>query len=76
MKNTKKESPIMKVGQTVPISIKRMGINGEGIGFYNRQVVFVPGGIPGEEISVIITKVFPNRAEGKIKKYLKNPRTE
>ncbi|MDM5317956.1 23S rRNA (uracil(1939)-C(5))-methyltransferase RlmD [Fictibacillus sp. b24] len=71
MKNTKKESPIMKVGQTVPISIKRMGINGEGIGFYNRQVVFVPGGIPGEEISVIITKVFPNRAEGKIKKVFK-----
>ncbi|KZE65605.1 RNA methyltransferase [Fictibacillus phosphorivorans] len=71
MKNTKQENPIVKVGQTVPISIKRLGINGEGIGFYNRQVVFVPGGIPGEEMSVIITKVFSNRAEGKIKKVFK-----
>lgn len=61
----------MKIGQTVPLSIKRLGINGEGIGFYNRQVVFVPGGIPGEEMSVIITKVFSNRAEGKIKKVFK-----
>lgn len=61
----------MKIGETIPLSIKRLGINGEGIGFHQRQVVFVPGGIPGEEMSVIITKVFPNRAEAKIKKVFK-----
>ncbi len=61
----------MKIGETIPLSIKRLGINGEGIGFHQRQVVFVPGGIPGEEMSVIITKVYPNRAEAKIKKVFK-----
>ncbi|OOE09993.1 23S rRNA (uracil(1939)-C(5))-methyltransferase RlmD [Fictibacillus arsenicus] len=71
MKYTKQENPIMKIGQTFPLSIKRLGINGEGIGFYKRQVVFVPGALPGEEIQVEITKVFPNRAEGKIKKIKK-----
>jgi 23S rRNA (uracil1939-C5)-methyltransferase len=69
MKNT--ANPIMKTGQSFPLSIKRLGINGEGIGFYKRQVVFVPGALPGEEIQVEITKVFPNRAEGKIKKIKK-----
>lgn len=58
----------MKMGQTIPLLIKRLGINGEGIGFYKRQVVFVPGALPGEEIQAEITRVFPNRAEGKIKK--------
>lgn len=71
MKNTKQVNPIMKIGQTFPLSIKRLGINGEGIGFYKRQVVFVPGALPGEEIQVEITKVFPNRAEGKVKKIKK-----
>lgn len=61
----------MKIGETIPLQIKRLGINGEGIGFHQRQVVFVPGGIPGEEMSVIITKVYPNRAEAKIKKVFK-----
>jgi 23S rRNA (uracil1939-C5)-methyltransferase len=71
MKNTKQNNPVMKIGETIPLLIKRLGINGEGIGFYQRQVVFVPGGIPGEEMSVIITKVYPNRAEAKIKKVFK-----
>lgn len=71
MKNTKQNNPIMKIGETIPLLIKRLGINGEGIGFHQRQVVFVPGGIPGEEMSVIITKVYPNRAEAKIKKVFK-----
>ncbi|ANC75763.1 23S rRNA (uracil-5-)-methyltransferase RumA [Fictibacillus phosphorivorans] len=71
MKNTKQNNPIMKIGETIPLEIKRLGINGEGIGFHQRQVVFVPGAIPGEEMSVIITKVFPNRAEAKIKKVFK-----
>ncbi|WP_137791568.1 23S rRNA (uracil(1939)-C(5))-methyltransferase RlmD [Bacillus sp. E(2018)] len=71
MKNTKQNNPIMKIGETIPLQIKRLGINGEGIGFHQRQVIFVPGGIPGEEMSVIITKVFPNRAEAKIKKVFK-----
>ena len=58
-------------GQTIPLTIKRLGINGEGVGFFKRTVVFVPGALPGEEITAEITKVFPNRAEAKVKRLRK-----
>ncbi|WP_283153078.1 23S rRNA (uracil(1939)-C(5))-methyltransferase RlmD [Guptibacillus hwajinpoensis] len=64
-------------GQTIPLTIKRLGINGEGVGFFKRTVVFVPGALPGEEITAEVTKVFSNRAEAKIKRLRKksNDRT-
>lgn len=58
----------MKRGQTVLLTIKRMGINGEGVGYYKKQVVFVPGALPNEEVFVEITNVQPNFAEGKVKR--------
>ncbi|QGQ44252.1 23S rRNA (uracil(1939)-C(5))-methyltransferase RlmD [Metabacillus sediminilitoris] len=58
-------------GQTFPLTIKRLGINGEGVGHYKRQVVFVPGALPGEEIVVEATKIHPKYAEGKVKKIRK-----
>ncbi|HWO97586.1 MAG TPA: 23S rRNA (uracil(1939)-C(5))-methyltransferase RlmD [Bacillus sp. (in: firmicutes)] len=58
----------MKQGQTVLLTIKRMGINGEGVGYYKKQVVFVPGALPNEEVFVEITNVQPNFAEGKVKR--------
>ncbi len=56
----------MEVGQKFPLTIKRLGINGEGVGFYKRNVVFVKGAIPGEEVTVKITKVSRNFAEAEI----------
>jgi 23S rRNA (uracil1939-C5)-methyltransferase len=53
--------------QTFPLTIKRLGINGEGVGYFKRQVVFVPGALPGEEVVVEATKVSPKFAEAKIK---------
>ena len=47
----------MRPGQTVEMEIKRMGINGEGIGYHERQVVFVPGALPGEKVLARIAKV-------------------
>ena len=38
----------VKVKQKIPLKIKRMGINGEGIGFYKKTLVFVPGALKGE----------------------------
>ncbi len=38
------------------LDIKRLGINGEGIGFYNRMAVFVDGAIPGEGHNVEVIK--------------------
>ncbi|MFD1638594.1 23S rRNA (uracil(1939)-C(5))-methyltransferase RlmD [Evansella tamaricis] len=58
----------IKEGQRFPLTIKRMGIDGEGVGFFKRQVVFVPGAIPGEEIVCEVTKVRGKFAEGRIVK--------
>ncbi|UCZ55242.1 23S rRNA (uracil(1939)-C(5))-methyltransferase RlmD [Bacillus shivajii] len=68
----KKPTKISKVkmhkGQQFPLTIKRMGIDGEGVGFYKRNVVFVPGAIPGEVIVCEVTKVHEKFATGKIVK--------
>lgn len=53
-----KESQIkVKEGEILTVPIKRVGINGEGIGYYRRQVLFVPGALPGELVQVKVTKV-------------------
>ncbi|WP_391558922.1 23S rRNA (uracil(1939)-C(5))-methyltransferase RlmD [Robertmurraya sp.] len=57
--------------QTFPLTIKRLGINGEGVGYFKKQVVFVPGALPGEEVVVEATKVQPKFAEARIKKIRK-----
>lgn len=56
----------IKVGQEFLITIKRLGINGEGVGYYKRQVVFVPNALPGEEVAVQVTKVHKKYCEAKI----------
>ncbi|MEK5233320.1 23S rRNA (uracil(1939)-C(5))-methyltransferase RlmD [Lysinibacillus sp. FSL K6-0232] len=60
------QQTIMTVGQKFPLTIKRLGINGEGVGFYKRNVVFVKGAIPGEEITAQVTKTERNFAEAEI----------
>ncbi|MGX7244620.1 23S rRNA (uracil(1939)-C(5))-methyltransferase RlmD [Enterococcus quebecensis] len=62
---------LLKEGQTIPLKIKRLGINGEGIGYYKKTIVFVPGALPKEDISVEITKVAPRFVEGQLKKIIK-----
>ncbi|MCH1624228.1 23S rRNA (uracil(1939)-C(5))-methyltransferase RlmD [Fredinandcohnia quinoae] len=70
--NQQKDNQIkLQIGQTFPLTIKRLGINGEGVGYFKRQVVFVPGALPGEEVVVEATKVLPKFSEGKIKKIRK-----
>ncbi|PLR76941.1 23S rRNA (uracil(1939)-C(5))-methyltransferase RlmD [Bacillus sp. V3-13] len=61
----------IKPNQTFPLTIKRLGINGEGVGYFKKQVVFVPGALPGEEVVVEATKVHPKFAEARIKKIRK-----
>ncbi|TKC16250.1 23S rRNA (uracil(1939)-C(5))-methyltransferase RlmD [Robertmurraya kyonggiensis] len=67
----KKQTVKIQLKQTFPLTIKRLGINGEGVGYFKKQVVFVPGALPGEEVVVEATKVHPKFAEGKIKKIRK-----
>jgi len=61
----------IKKGQEFPLTIKRLGINGEGVGYFKKQVVFVPGALPGEEVVVETTKIEPKYAEARIKKIRK-----
>lgn len=74
-RNTKardeKQSIELKVGQKIPLTIKRLGINGEGVGFFKRKVVFVPGALPGEEIVGEVTKAGAKFTEAKISKIRK-----
>ena len=46
----------MKQDDKIILDIKRLGINGEGIGYYKRKAVFIDGAIPGETHEVTITK--------------------
>jgi 23S rRNA (uracil-5-)-methyltransferase RumA len=45
---------LLEKGQEVLITIKRIGINGEGIGYYKRKAIFVDGVMPPEEVVVKI----------------------
>ena len=47
----------MKEQDQFILDIKRLGINGEGIGFYNKLAIFVDGAIPGEGHEVVVTKL-------------------
>ncbi len=66
------EKPVIETGQKFPLTIKKLGINGEGVGFFKRNVVFVPGALPGEEVTAQVTVVKRNFAEAKILKFRKS----
>lgn len=55
----------VKVGQKFPLTIKRMGINGEGIGYFKRKITFIPGALPGEVVTAKVTKVTDKYLEAK-----------
>ena len=57
---------ILEIDQEVLVTIKRLGINGEGIGYYKRLAVFIPGVFPPEEVVVKITEVNNNFCKGEV----------
>jgi 23S rRNA (uracil-5-)-methyltransferase RumA len=58
-------------GQVLRLPIRRMGINGEGIGYYRKQVVFVEGAIPGEVVVARVTGVERQFARARLVRVLK-----
>lgn len=50
----------------VIITIKRLGINGEGIGYYKRKIIFIPGALPDEVVVAKIIKDHPQYLEGEL----------
>lgn len=65
-KNNPRKKQKMYRGQKFPLTIKRLGINGEGIGYYKRKIVFVPGTLPGEVVTAKVTEVKPHFARAKV----------
>lgn len=60
----------IQVGDLLTLEIKRMGINGEGIGYHEKLAIFVEHALPGETAEIEVTEVFDNRAYGKLIKIL------
>lgn len=56
----------VKVGDEIFLDIKRVGINGEGIGYYKKQAIFVDGALPKENVLVKITKTFKGYASAEL----------
>ncbi len=52
----------IKVGDVITLNIKRMGINGEGIGYHEKLAVFVEHALPGETVEARVSEVYDNRA--------------
>lgn len=50
----------------VIITIKRLGINGEGIGYYKKKIIFIPGALPNEVVVAKIVKSYPHYIQGEL----------
>lgn len=61
----------LKIDDEFLVTIKRIGINGEGIGYYKRQAVFIPGALVDEEVVAKCTKVAKGYSEAEIKRVKK-----
>lgn len=46
----------VRADDRIVITIKRIGINGEGVGYYKRKAVFIEGALPGEVVKAKVTK--------------------
>lgn len=70
----KREGPTTRIrlkrGQVVTVPIRRLGINGEGVGYVDRQVVFVDGALPGETVRARVTEIHPSYARAQLVRLL------
>ena len=61
-----KQDVTVSVGERFPLMIRRLGVNGHGIGYFKHKVCFVPGALPGEIVVAEVTRVMPRFLEAKI----------
>lgn len=59
----------VKIGQRFPLTIKRLDINGAGIGYYQRKITFVTGALPGEVVVAEVTAIHDRYLEAKTHKF-------
>ncbi len=65
-KSLPKKHAAKSLNKTVTVTIKRLGINGEGIAAYHKKVVFIPFALPQETVKIQLTKEYPTYFEGKL----------
>lgn len=58
----------LKKDQKIVVTIKRLGINGEGIGYYKRKIVFIPKALPGEVVLASVTEAKEKYAKARLLK--------
>ena len=66
----KQEETKLTVGQQMTLTIKSLGINGEGIGYFKRKIVFVDKALPGEVIHAQVTDVKEKYATARLLKVI------
>ena len=62
-------------GSVIVLEIKTTGINGEGIGYYNKLAVFVKGAIQKEKIYAKIEEVYDKYLVASIYSYIEKSNT-
>nr|WP_248931099.1 23S rRNA (uracil(1939)-C(5))-methyltransferase RlmD [Paenibacillus hamazuiensis] len=50
----------IRIGDRIVVTIKRLGINGEGVGYYRKKAVFIPGALPDEVVKAKVTRIEPS----------------
>ncbi|MDR3214734.1 MAG: TRAM domain-containing protein, partial [Bacilli bacterium] len=55
----------------IEIEIKKLGVNGEGIGYYNKKVVFIPNCLPEEIVRIYNLKTEKNYYTAEVEKIIK-----
>ncbi|MGN7357314.1 23S rRNA (uracil(1939)-C(5))-methyltransferase RlmD [Paenibacillus sp. SAF-054] len=56
----------VKAGDRIIVTIKRIGINGEGVGYYRRKAVFIEGALTGEVVKAKVTRIESGYLTGEI----------
>ncbi|GAA0133491.1 23S rRNA (uracil(1939)-C(5))-methyltransferase RlmD [Paenibacillus sp. YSY-4.3] len=47
----------LRIGDQIVVTIKRLGINGEGVGYFRRKAAFITGALPDEVVHAKVTRV-------------------
>ena len=64
----------VNLGDRFPLTIRKLGIEGQGIGYFKHKVCFVPGALPDEVVVAEVTAIHPRYLEAKIHKLRKPSR--
>ncbi|HEY0222464.1 23S rRNA (uracil(1939)-C(5))-methyltransferase RlmD [Lactovum miscens] len=62
----------LRIGEKLKVQIMRLGINGEGIAYYKKRLIFVPYALTDEEVQIEITENRPNFSRAKVVNILKS----